>query len=65
MATQALARHGAKVYIVGRTQEKLENVVETYGKNIPGQIIALTYDISQKDQIDALYQEISSREKCL
>ena len=65
MATQALAGQGAKVYIVGRTQEKLENVVETYGKNIPGQIIALTYDISRKDQIDALYQEISSREKCL
>ncbi|KIX03542.1 uncharacterized protein Z518_07095 [Rhinocladiella mackenziei CBS 650.93] len=65
MATQVLARHGAKVYIVGRTQDKLEKVVETYGKNIPGQIIALTYDVTQKDQIDALYQEISSREKCL
>jgi NAD(P)-dependent dehydrogenase (short-subunit alcohol dehydrogenase family) len=65
MATQALAMHGAKVYIVGRSQEKLDKVVETYGKNIPGEIIALNYDVSRKDQIDALYQDFSSREKCL
>ena len=36
MATQALARNGAKVYIVGRTAEKLDTVVETYGKDISG-----------------------------
>ena len=41
MITQALAVNGAKVYIVGRTQEKLDNVVKTYGKDIEGEIIRL------------------------
>jgi NAD(P)-dependent dehydrogenase (short-subunit alcohol dehydrogenase family) len=65
MITEALAHNGAKVYIVGRTQDKLENVAEKYGKNVRGKIIPLTYDITKKDQIDALYRDISSREKCL
>jgi NAD(P)-dependent dehydrogenase (short-subunit alcohol dehydrogenase family) len=67
MATQALAVNGAKVYIVGRTEEKLERVAEIYGKDrtIDGEIIALTADVSKKDDIARLYQEISSREKCL
>lgn len=64
MATEALARHGAKVYIVGRTEEKLNEVAERYGKNTPGQIIPLAYDITKKDQIEALYKDYSSREKC-
>lgn len=37
MATQALATNGAKVYICGRTGEKLDKVAEQYGKDIPGQ----------------------------
>ena len=64
MATQALARHGAKVYIVGRTTEKLDEVAKRYGSNTPGDIIPLTYDVSKKDQIEALYKDFSSREKC-
>jgi NADP-dependent 3-hydroxy acid dehydrogenase YdfG len=62
MAAQALAVNGAKVYIVGRTAEKLETVVETYGKNIAGKIIASTADVSKKDSIAKLYEEISSKE---
>jgi NAD(P)-dependent dehydrogenase (short-subunit alcohol dehydrogenase family) len=65
MAAQALAVNGAKVYIVGRTQEKLDRVVENYGENIPGEIIPLSYDTTKKDQIVSLVKEISSREKCL
>jgi NAD(P)-dependent dehydrogenase (short-subunit alcohol dehydrogenase family) len=65
MATQALAVNGAKVYIVGRTEEKLENVVKTHGQNIGGEIIPLTADISSKDEIARLVKEIESREKCL
>ncbi|KAF2398594.1 NAD(P)-binding protein [Trichodelitschia bisporula] len=65
MATQALAVNGAKVYIVGRTSEKLETVAQTYGKNISGQIIPLTADVTSKSDITRLYEEISSREKCL
>lgn len=65
MAVQALAANGAKVYIVGRTEEKLQTVAEKYGKNISGEIIPLAYDVSKKDQIAKLYEEINSREKCL
>lgn len=64
MATQALAVNGAKVYIVGRT-EKLETVAQIYGKDIPGEIIPITADVSKKEEIENLASEISSREKCL
>ena len=57
MIVQALAVNGAKVYITGRTQEKLDRVVESHGKNISGQIIPLTADISDKNSIRSLYEE--------
>ncbi|KIV83595.1 hypothetical protein PV11_05608 [Exophiala sideris] len=65
MATQALAVNGAKVYIVGRTEEKLERVAEVYGKDIAGEIIPIAADISKKDEIKKLVEHIKSREKCL
>lgn len=65
MAAQALAVNGAKVYIVGRTQEKLDAVVKSYGQNIDGQLIPITADISQKNDISRLAKEIESREGCL
>lgn len=65
MAVQALAVNGAKVYIVGRTEEKLERVAETHGKGISGQIIPLVGDITSKKDIQRLVDEISSREKYL
>lgn len=65
MATQTLATNGAKVYITGRTEEKLDTVVETYGKDISGSIIAIPADVSTKDGVKSLYDEISSREKAL
>lgn len=65
MATQALAANGAKVYITGRTQEKLDKVVEMYGKNISGEIIGIPADVTKKDEVEKLVNEISSREKCL
>ncbi|KAM7217265.1 putative short chain dehydrogenase [Rhypophila decipiens] len=65
MATQALAVNGAKVYIVGRNQEKLQTVVDTYGKDIEGEIIPITADITKKDEVAKLVKEIESREKCL
>lgn len=51
MITQTLAVNGAKVYIVGRTEEKLEKVVEVHGKDIPGQIIPIVGDVSTKDGV--------------
>lgn len=65
MTTQALATNGAKVYICGRTEEKLERVAEIYGKNISGSIIPVTADVSKKDEIKKLVEYVSGREKCL
>ncbi|KAK1234921.1 hypothetical protein PQX77_001883 [Marasmius sp. AFHP31] len=65
MATQALAVNGAKVYIVGRTEEKLDRVVETYGKNISGQIIQLPGDITKKEDIAQLVKDLSAKENKL
>lgn len=66
MITQALAVNGAKVYITGRTADKLDRVAETYGKDIEGEIVPLSgFDVSQKDHISKLVKEIESREKCL
>lgn len=66
MITQALAVNGAKVYITGRTPEKLDSVVETYGKDIEGDIFALKgFDVTDKKHIANLVKEIESREKCL
>lgn len=65
MNTQALAVNGAKVYIIGRTKEKLDTVVKTYGQDIPGEIIAIQGDVSQKADIQRIYEEIKAKEKCV
>jgi NAD(P)-dependent dehydrogenase (short-subunit alcohol dehydrogenase family) len=65
IATQVLAINGARVYIVGRTDEKLQRVADLYGTDIEGEIIPLSADVTKKDEITKLYKEYSSREKCL
>lgn len=65
MAVQALAVNGAKVYVCGRTEEKLEKVAEIYGKDIAGEIIPIVADVSKKDEIKKLVADISSKEECL
>ncbi|OLN86573.1 Rhamnolipids biosynthesis 3-oxoacyl-[acyl-carrier-protein] reductase 5 [Colletotrichum chlorophyti] len=65
MATQALASNGAKVYITGRTREKLDKVVEQYGKNIEGEIIPIEADLTKKEEITKLVKELESHEHCL
>lgn len=65
MATQALAVNGAKVYITGRTEEKLNTVAQTFGQGISGQILPITCDVTKKDQIAQLYDQISSKENHL
>ncbi|KAJ5677263.1 uncharacterized protein N7477_002896 [Penicillium maclennaniae] len=65
MAAQALAVNGAKVYITGRTSEKLSTVTDLYNKDIPGEIIPITADITDKASIEKLVQTISEREKYL
>ena len=51
MITQTLAVNGAKVYIVGRTEEKLQTVVDVHGKDISGQIIPIVGDVQTKDGV--------------
>lgn len=65
MAAQALAVNGAKVYITGRTEEKLNRVAELYNKDIPGEIIPITADITDKESISNLVDTISEREDYL
>ncbi|KAK4963265.1 hypothetical protein LTR10_000893 [Elasticomyces elasticus] len=62
MFTQALAVNGAKVYIVGRTQDKLDTVAKTYSQGISGQIIPVQGDCTSKEQIADLYKTISDKE---
>lgn len=57
--------NGAKVYIVGRTQDKLDTVAKTYGQGISGQIIPITADVSKKDEIAKLYDQFSQKESHL
>ncbi|KAL5375459.1 hypothetical protein DPSP01_011159 [Paraphaeosphaeria sporulosa] len=65
MITQALAVNGAKVYIVGRTEEKLEKVAEVHGKDIAGEIIPLQGDAASKEGVRKFLREVESREKYL
>ncbi|KAI1379236.1 hypothetical protein F4677DRAFT_410992 [Hypoxylon crocopeplum] len=64
MATQALVANGAKVYITGRTKEKLDRVAELYSQG-EGSIVPLQCDMSDKAQIARLVDEVSAREQCL
>ncbi|CAJ2505267.1 Uu.00g126610.m01.CDS01 [Anthostomella pinea] len=61
MITQALQSNGAKVYIVGRRKEKLDEVVKRYSTG-PGQIIALEGDVSDKNEVQRLAKDMSSKE---
>lgn len=61
MATQALAANGATVYIVGRRLEALQTVTEKYSPKIGGgKIIPKAADISDKDAIKKLVDEIGA-----
>lgn len=67
MCAQALAANGAKVYITGRRKEVLKKAVESHHPNdFGGAIIAAsTCDVTSKDDLQKLVQEIESKEKYL
>lgn len=64
MAVQALVANGAKVYITGRTKEKLDRVVELYSQG-EGSIVPIVADVSMKEDIARLVKEIESKEQSL
>ncbi|KAI9876057.1 MAG: hypothetical protein M1830_007436 [Pleopsidium flavum] len=61
MITQALVSNGAKVYITGRREEALKTVVDQYNTG-PGKIIALPGDITKKDDVKRLADEVAGKE---
>jgi len=61
MITQALVANGAKVYVTGRREDKLENAIKQYSTG-PGEILPLAGDISNKDDIQRLVKEIEQKE---
>ncbi|EKG21878.1 Short-chain dehydrogenase/reductase SDR [Macrophomina phaseolina MS6] len=65
MAAQALSANGAKVYITGRRPEALERAAKSHTPGeLGGEIIPCgPCDVTNKDDLDRLYQEISKKEK--
>jgi NAD(P)-dependent dehydrogenase (short-subunit alcohol dehydrogenase family) len=66
MAAQALAANGAKVYITGRRMEALENAAKSHDPSgeLGGQIIPVgPCDVTKKDDLQKLVDEVSSKEK--
>ncbi|KAF2011034.1 NAD(P)-binding protein [Aaosphaeria arxii CBS 175.79] len=61
MITQALVANGAKVYITSRREEVLEKTESLYNSG-PGQVIPLQGDVSDKNDIKRLADEIAKKE---
>lgn len=57
-AAKLLAQEGAKVAVVGRTQEKLDSTVDSIQK-AGGDGLAISTDISQPDQVQPLMQKVN------
>jgi NAD(P)-dependent dehydrogenase (short-subunit alcohol dehydrogenase family) len=53
-----------KVYITSRRQEVLDTAAKSHSPNQGGQIIALSpCDVTKKDDLEKMYQELASKEK--
>ncbi|KAL3963614.1 short chain dehydrogenase reductase family protein [Purpureocillium lilacinum] len=65
LMSPVLAANGAKVYICGRSKDKLDRASETHGQDARGEIISLQADITTKKDIASLCDEMKSREEYL
>lgn len=61
MITQALVANGAKVYITSRRDEVLKKTEELYSTG-PGKIIPVVADVSDKNGVKKLYDELCEKE---
>ncbi|SGY28916.1 BQ5605_C002g00985 [Microbotryum silenes-dioicae] len=64
MIATALAQRGAKVYIVGRREDKLQEVVKETA-SYTGSVVALPGDVSNKDGILNVVEAFKTKEKSL
>ncbi|KIJ69913.1 hypothetical protein HYDPIDRAFT_77810 [Hydnomerulius pinastri MD-312] len=65
MIAQAFANNGAKVYITSRRQEVLEHAAKHWGSSLvhpQGKLIPVVCDITSKDSIRNLVQDIGQKE---
>ncbi|KAA1102470.1 hypothetical protein PGT21_000393 [Puccinia graminis f. sp. tritici] len=60
MCTQALAAHGARVYITGRREEVLNQAVDNYHKHAKGEIIGA--NVTEKSDLEKIIKDISEKE---
>ena len=66
MMAQTLATNGARVYITGRTKEKLDRAVQAHASSLPpNSLVPIVSDVTDKQSIRKLYDEIASKEKKL
>ncbi|EGG13091.1 uncharacterized protein MELLADRAFT_58538 [Melampsora larici-populina 98AG31] len=62
MCTEALATHGATVYITGRREEVLTRAVNYYQKHVTGKIIGVQADVTSKDDLKRVVKQIEDQE---
>ena len=63
MIAETLAANNATVYIIGRRSEKLDNAVKHYDTDAHGgKLVALQGDLTTKDHIRKVRDEIAQRE---
>jgi NADP-dependent 3-hydroxy acid dehydrogenase YdfG len=68
MIAQGFANNGARVYIAGRRTDALIKTAETWGSSLAnpkGKLIPVTVDITSKESIQMLVNEIKSAENKL
>ncbi|KZV83077.1 NAD(P)-binding protein [Exidia glandulosa HHB12029] len=62
MITTTLLANGAKVYIIGLDQKRVDDVVTIYDKAAGGRLVGLAGDVTKKDEAKRLAAEIGKRE---
>ncbi|KAG0152051.1 hypothetical protein CROQUDRAFT_35675 [Cronartium quercuum f. sp. fusiforme G11] len=62
MCTEALATHGAKVYITGRRKAVLKQAVDNYNQHVTGRIVAIQADVTSMGDLERVVKEIENQE---